>query len=154
MQAGDRYVLILLIALIIIVIFWRLRRWINTPSWPKWVLKADDEILVTDAVVLLEEAGYQVMTQKRKVPISILLNEQEELQSRLFVDHFAKCGAEIYVVILARPRKLMELTGSSIRDHLLAYHLLYKEAAGVLYVDTSLHKVIKVQFKIELADNG
>jgi hypothetical protein len=150
MHEGDRYVLIFLIVLLVIVLFLWLRRWINTPTKPKWVLKADDEVLVTDAVILLEEAGYEVMTQKRKVPISMLLNEQEELQSRLFIDHFAKRDNEWYVVILARPRKLMELTGSSIRDHLLPYHLLYKEADGILYVDTNLHKIIKVQFTIEL----
>jgi len=150
MQAGDRYVMLLILVLMAFFTFIKFRRWFNTPYRPLWRLKADDEIIVTDAVILLEKAGYEVMTQKRKVMIKMLVNEQDELQSRLFIDHFAKCGEEWYLVIIARPRKMMELTGSSIRDHLLFFHLLYKDAAGILYVDPIVQKITKVQFAIEL----
>src|SRR4051812_4059471 len=117
MQAGDNLVLLMLILICIIGSFYGLRRLFRTSESPKWTLNADDEIPISEAVALLEDTGYEVMTVKRKVPITILIDDEEELQSRLFIDHFAKKGNEWYLVKIARPRKVLEMTGSSIRDY-------------------------------------
>jgi hypothetical protein len=150
MRSGDQLVLLLIIGIISIGLFIALRRWLNAVARPKWVLTPDDEILVTEAVALLENAGYEVMTMKRKIPIKMIVDEQEELFSRYYVDHFAQYGSEWFVVKVARSRKPLEMTGSSMRDQLLPYQLIYLEAAGVLYVDVSLKKIVKIQFELEI----
>jgi hypothetical protein len=150
MRSGDQLVLLLIIGIIGIGVFIALRKWLNTVSSPKWELTPDDEIPVTEAVALLEKAGYEVMTTKRKIPIRMFVDEQEELFSRYYVDHFAQSGTELYIVKVARSRKPMDIKGSSIRDQLLHYQLIYIEAAGVLYVDVSLQKIVKIQFELEI----
>jgi hypothetical protein len=150
MRSGDQLVLLLIIGIIGIGLFIALRRWLNAVASPKWELTPDDEIPVTEAVALLENAGYEVMTMKRKISIKMIVDEQEELFSRYYVDHFAQCGSEWFVVKVARSRKPLEMTGSSMRDQLLPYQLIYIEAAGVLYVDISLQKIVKVQFELEI----
>jgi hypothetical protein len=150
MRSGDQLVLLLIIGIIGIAVFIAFRSWINTRSQSKWVLESDDEIPVTEAVALLENAGYEVMTTKRKIPIRMLVDDEEELFSRYFVDHFAQRGDKWYVVKIARSRNPFEMRGSSIRDQLLPYQLIYLEAAGVLYVDVSLQKIVKIQFELEI----
>jgi hypothetical protein len=150
MQSGDQLVLLLIIGIIAIAVFIAIRNWFQPRSHSKWKLVPDDEIPVTEAVALLENAGYEVMTTKRKIPIRMLVNDQEELFSRYFVDHFAQCGEKWYVVKVARPRNAFEMRGSMIRDQLLPYQLIYLEASGVLYVDVSLQKIVKIQFELEI----
>jgi hypothetical protein len=150
MQSGDQLVLLLIIGIIGIALFIAFLRWMNAISRPKWELIPDDEIPVTEAVAMLEKAGYEVMTMKRKVPIRMILNDQDELFSRYYVDHFAQNGTEWYVVKVARSRKPLEIRGSSLRDQLLPYQLIYLEAAGVLYVDVTLNKIVKIQFELDI----
>lgn len=129
---------------------WRsFRSWMADKPADEWEIEVNEEIPVTEAVGLLEEAGYEVMTMKRKVDVGITVNEDEELQSRLFIDHFARQDGKLFVVKLARERKPMDRTGSGIRDHLLVYALLFREAEGVLYVDPSRRSIQKIQFHIE-----
>jgi hypothetical protein len=150
MRSGDQLVLLLIIGIIGIAVFIALRRWLNAISQPKWELIPDDEIPVTEAVAMLEKAGYEVMTMKRKIPIRMILDDQDELFSRYYVDHFAQSGSKWYVVKVARSRKPLEIRGSSIRDQLLPYQLIYLEAAGVLYVDVALNKIVKIQFELDI----
>lgn len=142
--------LLLIIGIIGIAVFMAMRSWFQPRSQSKWKLVPDDEIPVTEAVALLENAGYEVLTTKRKIPIRMLVNDQEELFSRYFVDHFAQCEDKWYVVKVARPRNAFEMRGSLIRDQLLPYQLIYLEASGVLYVDVSLQKIVKIQFELEI----
>lgn len=142
--------LLLIIGIIGIAVFMAMRSWFKPRSQSKWKLVPDDEIPVTEAVALLENAGYEVLTTKRKIPIRMLVNDQEELFSRYFVDHFAQCEDKWYVVKVARPRNAFEMRGSLIRDQLLPYQLIYLEASGVLYVDVSLQKIVKIQFELEI----
>lgn len=142
--------LLLIIGIIGIAVFMAMCSWFQPRSQSKWKLVPDEEIPVTEAVALLENAGYEVLTTKRKIPIRMLVNDQEELFSRYFVDHFAQCEDKWYVVKVARPRNGFEMRGSLIRDQLLPYQLIYLEASGVLYVDVSLQKIVKIQFELEI----
>jgi hypothetical protein len=150
MSSGDGIVLILLLATLLVWLWFSLKkRWTALGRRPSPNMDMDEEIPVTDAVALLEGSGYEVMTLKRKVPLTIYLDEEQELQSRLFIDHFARSGPELYVVKIAKARKPLEMTGSGIRDALLVYQLLYQEAAGVLYVDAERRQIYKIRFELE-----
>lgn len=151
MKSGDGLILFLLSAVLVGFLLSALRNWLSAPPKLKRFIKADEEIPVTEAVELLEFSGYEVFTVKRKIPIHILVNDTNELQSRLFIDHFAAEGDNVYIVKLARDRKPLEMTGSGIRDQLLVYHLLYNQAAGILYVDPKLRTIDKITFQVEIA---
>ncbi|MFD0694985.1 hypothetical protein ACFQZT_12835 [Paenibacillus sp. GCM10027628] len=99
---------------------------------------------------LLEGAGFDVLAGKTKIPITMTVGDSEQLESRLFIDYFVQKNDEIYLVKLAKERKPLEMTGSSVRDMLLPYSLIYPEAAGVLYVDMGQSKIKKITFHIEV----
>ncbi|WP_144935633.1 hypothetical protein [Paenibacillus sp. 32O-W] len=153
MQNIDRYILLLILVLLIVWGWSRLRRWWSKPPETEWEIEVDEEIPVTDAVALLEESGYEVMTLKRRVNIHIMVNDEQEYQSRLFVDHFARKDNGLYVVKLAKERMPLDMTGSGLRDRLMPYALIFKEAEGILYVDPKLRTIHNIRFEID-GDKG
>ncbi|MNJ03206.1 hypothetical protein D3C73_1634380 [compost metagenome] len=48
-------------------------------------------------------------------------------------------------MILSRPRKALELTGSGLRDALLPYLLIYPDCSGVLYVNTATSVIHEIK---------
>lgn len=149
LKYGDSLFLFAFSAVLAVFLFSALRKWLAAPPKMKRFIEADEEIPATEAVQLLEFSGYEVLTGKRKIPIHIAINDADELQSRLFVDHFAADGDKVYVVKLARDRKPLERSGSGIRDQLLVYQLLYEQAEGILYVDPRLKTIDKITFRVE-----
>jgi hypothetical protein len=96
----------------------------------------------------LNTEGYEIVAGKTKLPITVTLDEQE-MESRLFVDAFVLKADEMYIVKLARVRQPLEMSASAIRERLLVYSLLYPEAAGVLYVDPEIRSIRKITFDVE-----
>jgi hypothetical protein len=149
MYRGDSLILLLLSLFIIGWLIYLFRGWLMAPPKTRYAIEPDPEIPVTEAVELLEFAGYQVLTGKRRIPVTIQVNDRTELESRLFVDHFAAVEDKLYVVKLARDRKPLEWTGSAVRDQLLVYQLLYQDADGILYVDPKQKSIEKIRFTID-----
>lgn len=149
MYRGDVLILLLLSLFIIGWSGYRFRRWLTAPPKVKRPIEPDSEIEVTDVVQLLEFSGYEVWTGKRRIPVEVQVNDRLDLQSRLFVDHFAAEGDKLYVVKVARERKPVEMTGSGLRDQLLIYQLLYEQIDGILLVDPKLRTIDKIRFFIE-----
>jgi hypothetical protein len=149
MEKGDILVILLLVIIFVVFITLRFRYWLITP--PKKRLRIPVGSVPDDETVeLLEGAGFDVIAGKTKLPITMTLNDAEDFQSRLYIDYFAEKNEQLYLVKVARERKPMEMTGSSIRDMLLPYSLLYPEAVGVLYVDMVQLKIKKITFHIEV----
>ncbi|MEO3944405.1 hypothetical protein [Gorillibacterium sp. CAU 1737] len=154
MKNGDGYIVILLLVLFVIWGSFQIRRWWNRlPDRPLHI-EPDEEIPVTDAVALLENAGYEVLTVKRRIPLFIQVDGGAdaggaEWESRLYVDHWAQVEEDLYLVKVERERQPYEWTGSSIRDRLLPYALLYEEAAGILVVSPHNGKIRKIEFEID-----
>ncbi|GIO83645.1 hypothetical protein J25TS5_05770 [Paenibacillus faecis] len=94
----------------------------------------NEEIMEHPAVDLLEAAGYEVVSDKLKVPLAFKV-DGSILHSRLFIDYIATKGGEFYLVRTARERMPLEWTGSGLRKELLPYLLLYPDCAGVIYLD-------------------
>lgn len=95
----------------------------------------NEEIVEHPAVDVLETAGYEVVSDKLKVPLAFKVDGQI-LHSRLFIDYIAVKDGEFYLVRTARERLPIDWTGSGLRRDLLPYLLLYPECAGLLYVDS------------------
>ncbi|WP_438432235.1 hypothetical protein [Gorillibacterium sp. sgz500922] len=154
MKNGDGFVLILLLALFLIWAAYWIRHWWNKLPDRRMTVEPDEEIPVTEAVALLENAGYEVLTVKRRIPVFIQVDGGadiggEDLESRLFVDHWAQFEDKLYVVKVERERKPYEWTGSGLRDQLMIYALLYDDAAGILVVSPQTGRIRKVEFEIE-----
>lgn len=150
MQRGDIVVVLLLLAILSIFLVWRFRRALEEPPRRYFPIPTGEPIEQDEVVELLEGAGFDVLASKVKVPIKIAINDVESFDSRLYIDYFAEKNDEVFVVRVSRERKVMEMTGSSVRDTLLQYQLLYPEAAGVLYVDLQQQKIKKINFLIEV----
>ncbi|MCK8486228.1 hypothetical protein M0651_03475 [Paenibacillus sp. MBLB2552] len=112
------------------------RSWVRKPFSLRSGIgfEMNEEILEHPAVDLLEQAGYEVISDKLKVPLTFRV-DGELLHSRLFIDYIVVKNGEFYLVRTARERLPMEWTGSGLRRDLLPFLLLYPECAGVLYVD-------------------
>ncbi|WP_409346457.1 hypothetical protein [Paenibacillus sp. MBLB4367] len=148
MQQGDTFVLTLVVIVLIVWLWIAFRRWLQLPSQrnEEWRVEPDEEIPVTEAVELLENSGYEVMTQKRRVQMRIVVDGSEEYASRLLIDHFVRNEDGIYIVKVMKEDKPLDWSGSGLRDELLAYHLLYPEAEGILVVDIEEQSVHHIQF--------
>ena len=152
LESGDGLVFLLVVLVFAVWMAWGAKRWWMSPPKRVWPVEPDLEIPVTDAVELLETNGYEVMTVKRKIPITIKIDGEKDgtqLNSQLFIDHFAHKEGELFLVKIAKSRMPLEWTGSGIRDRLLMYGLLYEEAAGILYVEPESKKIRRIEFEVE-----
>jgi hypothetical protein len=149
MRPGDFVILILLLAAAAFWLYSGLRKWHQNPK-PYRVIPRQEELFVPseDAVRLLNAEGYEIVAGKTKLPVTVTL-DGNRLATRLFVDAYAMKDGELYIVKLSRDRQPLELTGSALRDRLLVYSLIYPEAEGVLYVDTSAMKIRNISFQVE-----
>lgn len=154
MQKGDGTVVVLIIAVLAIWAFYyirgKMRETVDNASPFDFLI--DEELPDDDATRLLEENGYEVTSGKKRIPIEISVNDGEMLHSRLFIDYMASKNGLYYTVKLAKDRKPVEWTGSSIRERLLVYQLVYPNTAGVLYVDLPQRKVHCFVFAVQLYD--
>ncbi|MFC5447971.1 hypothetical protein [Paenibacillus aestuarii] len=150
MEKGDVTVILLIVLVVAVYLYTRLQRWLRRPITHNVKIPSQSEVPQDEVVELLEGAGFDVLAGKTKIPITMTINDHEQLESRLFIDYFAQKDDELFVVKVARERKPLDMTGSGIRDQLLAYSLLYPEAAGMLYVDMAQSKIKKITFHIEV----
>jgi hypothetical protein len=150
MEKGDIMVILMILIVFMGFITLRFRHWLVNPPKKRFRIPRDEAVVFNDTVELLEGAGFDVLAGKTKIPITMTLNDAEDFQSRLYIDYFAQKNDQLFLVKVARARKPMEDTGSSIRDMLLTYSLLFPEASGVLYLDMDQQKIKKITFHIEV----
>jgi hypothetical protein len=146
--SSDKVVMALIGVAISIFIIYRIYIWLQSSprSFMKDSIPINKIITPHPSIEVLEEAGYEVIGGKLKIPLSFNV-DGKQLYSRLFIDYIAtKEEGSFYMVILARPRKTLDFTGSGLRDTLLPYLLIYPECSGVLYVNamTAAIQVIKL----------
>ncbi|SET57049.1 hypothetical protein [Paenibacillus sp. NFR01] len=149
MASSDKAVVALIGVAIAMFVIYRIYIWLQSSPRSFLVERVpiNPEIQPHPAVDLLEKAGYEVLGGKLKIPLAFQVNGSA-LYSRLFIDYVAgkEDADDLYLVILSRPRKTMEFTGSSVRDLLLPYLLIYPNCSGVLYVDTAVSAVHVIRF--------
>jgi hypothetical protein len=141
-QPGDTLVLFLLIGVILYFIGKQI------PFWPRKNDGQDGEPLRIKGEVpdLLRSHGYEVVRAKEKVPLEIDVDE-ETYESRLYIDYVARRDEQWYIVIVARERKPLRMSGAGLRDFFLPYYLLY-QPDGILYVNKEKQTVKLVQFDV------
>ncbi|PTX53936.1 hypothetical protein C8P63_12555 [Melghirimyces profundicolus] len=128
LREGDAVVLFLLL---ILVLFFLIRRWKKTDIHP--VVLESNRPVQGEIPEMLKAEGYEVVAAKQRLPLWIRVGEKQ-YESRLYADFIVRKGGKTYVVILAKAKKALRLSGAAVRDRFLA-HVLAFQAAGVLYVD-------------------
>ncbi len=152
-ERTDGIALAIIVILLCIWFYFRFRRWLYAPFRMKLPFPEATPVVRSEAVRLLEDSGYEVISGRKKVPIYIELdNEQLDPHSRLFVDYFARKDNELYVVKLSKSRQTMEWTASRIREQFMNYHQLFQETHGILYVDLEEGRIRKVKIEIGKAE--
>lgn len=144
-HSEDSLVLILLIVVIFYLIF---RRWMSFSSIGKWLnhSKKKHGSIKGEIPDLLRHHGYEVISAKVKIPLYASAND-ENFESRMYIDYIAQADGEQYIVIVARDRKPFRLSGSALRDHFLTHYLLCRPD-GILYVDREKGSVKEIHFDI------
>ncbi|WP_028548769.1 hypothetical protein [Paenibacillus sp. UNC451MF] len=151
MQSGDGFVIFLILLVLGTWLFWYVRvRMKETVEQELYPVPETQEVPEDEATLLLKSTGYTVVSGKQRIPMQITINDDEQLQSRLFIDYFAERDGHYYAVKIAKDRKHMEWTGSSVRDHLLVYQLLYPQTSGVLYLELQQSKVKLIVFNMNI----
>jgi len=135
-----------------LIVIWMIRRfyhWLHEPPASRvFLLGPGGELAEHDENVrYLEQAGYEVISGKHRVPISIGL-DGEALSTRLFIDYVAVKSGKTYIVKAARERMPLDWTGSGVRDRLLVYALLVPGATGILYMDAREKWIRTITFAI------
>ncbi|WP_249899736.1 hypothetical protein [Paenibacillus sp. PK3_47] len=148
LASSDQVIMVLVGVAVAVFLIYRLVVWLQ--SSPRSFLKdgvpINKEIAPHPCIGLLEAAGYEVIGGKLKIPLSFNV-DGSSMYSRLFIDYVAsKEEDSLYLVILSRPRKQLEFTGSGLRDTLLPYLLIYPECSGVLYVNTAASAIHVIRF--------
>ncbi|MFC7440971.1 hypothetical protein [Laceyella putida] len=140
-QPGDTFVLFLMLGAIMYVI---VMQWI--PRIRKKSVPETDAPFRGEVPDLLRENGYEVISGKQKVPLSIEV-DGKGYDSRLYIDYIARRDGECYIVIVARERKPLRLSGAGLRDFFLTQYLMY-QPDGMLYVDREKRSVKCIQFDL------
>lgn len=149
MRSGDAYIILLIMLILFAWIYILLRRRYNEQAG--WQVPEAEELgeLDPDIVDLLEQAGFALIGGRQRIPIRIRA-DGERMESRVIIDGLAERDEELYIIRIARERRPMEWTGSSIRDHLLPVQLLYRNASGIIYVNPKSGFLHQIRFEIDV----
>lgn len=146
----DGLLMVIITGTVLFISYRSFRSWVRKPLTLRTQLgfQMNDDILDHPAVHLLEQSGYEMISDKLKVPLTFKVDDNL-LHSRLFIDYIVQRNGELYLVRTARERLSIEWTGSGIRKDLLVYLLLYPECAGVLYVDTERGDIKEISLALD-----
>lgn len=146
---GDWFFMLVAGGLLLLWLYRSFYRWLHTPiSVNRLKLGNGGELAANDEnIVYLEQAGYEVISGKHRIPVAIDL-DGEPLTSRLYIDYIAEYDDKMYIVKTARDRMPIDWTGSGVRDRLLIYSLLLPECSGILFVDVKEQVIRKIMFQI------
>ena len=147
-RPGDSFALVLIL---LIIGYFLVRKWLPI-TFTEWLFQSNKRkksIVKGKIPSLLEKNGYEVMSGKQKVPMTITLDEHA-YESRLYIDYIVKKEDEWYLVFVERLRKPLKKYGPGLRDMFLSYYLLYKPA-GILYV-TKDQRIHVIEFDLSVRE--
>jgi hypothetical protein len=146
---GDSLIMLAAGGLIVVWLYRLFYKWLHAPADTRlYLLDEGGELQADDENVrFLEGAGYDVVSGKHRVPITIGL-DGDILLSRLYIDYVAEKDGNTYLVKTARDRMPMDWTGSGVRDRLLVYALLVPSAKGILFADSKEGWIRTITFQI------
>lgn len=142
LEQGDLIVLFLLVGAILALAVRPLRSAKFRIQWQE-----SDDGLSGEVPALLAAHGYEVVAGKQRVPVSVSIGDQT-FDSRLYVDYIARRQKDIFLVIVAKSRKPLRLSGAAVRDRFLAHFLAF-QPEGILYVEPDKGSIKPIYFELE-----
>lgn len=149
---GDWLLMLIAAGFMIGWVLWRLRRWLHDPPGArlrKLARAGGIDVDDNDAVSLLEEHGYEVLSGKHRIPLGVVLDDGPPQPTRLYFDYLASMEDKYYLVKLERARQPTDWTASGLRERLLVYQLLFPDCDGIVVADPNERQVRKVRFQVE-----
>ncbi|WP_055107696.1 hypothetical protein [Paenibacillus ihumii] len=149
----DRFLMVIIAGIAALLLYRGFRIWLRKPfTLGSGVgFEFNENIQEHPAIDLLESEGFEVVSDKLKVPLAFRVDAQV-LHSRLYIDYVVKKHGEYYLVRKTRERQPIEWTGAGLRRDILPYLLLYPDCAGVLYIDTELGQIKEITLSTDLDD--
>lgn len=141
LHKGDLISLFLLILLLLYLLKRSFRKALINP-----VVLESNRRIQGEVPDLLRDNGYEVVAAKQRLPIQVHVGEQT-FDSRIYADFIARQNNDHYVVIVAKARKPLRLSGATVRDQFLA-HVLAFQAAGVLFVEPDRKTLQSITFHV------
>jgi hypothetical protein len=149
-RAGDW---ILLLAGAGLMLWWAVRRfdhWLHEPPAVRLrKLAQAGPIEQSEAVELLQEHGYEVLSGKHRIPLAVRVDDGPAQSTRLYFDYLACKEDKYYLVKLERSRLPTEWTASGLRERLLVYALLFPDCEGIIVADPRDKLLRAVRFQVE-----
>lgn len=128
----------------------RIDRWLHEPPGARLRRLAQDGGVIPDeAVTLLQESGFEVLTGKHRIPLGVKVDEEPSMTTRLYFDYLVSKEDKYYLVKLERTRQPIEWTASGLRERLLPYALLFPDCEGIIVADPKEKRVRTVRFQVE-----
>lgn len=143
LQQGDLIVLFLLVGAVLAIVLRPFRS--AAKSGMRWA--EEGKSFSGEVPDLLYAHGYEVIAGKQRVPVSVHIGEKA-YDSRLYIDYIAKRQQEIYLVIVAKSRKPLRMSGAAVRDRFLAHFLAF-QPEGILFVDPDKGSIKLITFELE-----
>ncbi|TJY44439.1 hypothetical protein E5161_03410 [Cohnella pontilimi] len=139
-----------------VMVWWLIRwfdRWLHEPPGAKLRRLAQAGGVEPDeAVSLLQEHGYEVLSGKHRVPLGVVVDEGPVQPTRLYFDYLASKDDKYYLVKLERARQPMDWTASGLRERLLVYALLFPDCEGLIVANPKDKLLRTVRFQLEDGD--
>jgi hypothetical protein len=147
---------LLLLAGAAAIVWWLVRRfdrWLHEPPGVRLRRLAQaGRVEPDDTVLLLQEAGYEVLSGKHRVPLGVVVDDGPVQATRLYFDYLACKEDKYYLVKLERARQPLDWTASGLRERLLVYALLFPECEGIIVADPKDKLLRTVRFQVEDGD--
>jgi hypothetical protein len=135
------------------MILWLVRRfdrWLHEPPGARLRrLAQNGGVLPDEAVTLLQESGYEVLSGKHRIPLGVAVDDGPVQATRLYFDYLVSKEDKYYLVKLERVRQPMDWTASGLRERLLAYALLFPDCEGIIVADPKDKLIRTVRFQVE-----
>jgi hypothetical protein len=152
-RLGDGLIMLIAAGLMVWWIIRRFDRWLHEPPGSRLrKLALAGGVTSDEAVDLLQEHGFEVLSGKHRIPLGVVVDEEPSMATRLYFDYLALKEHKYYLVKLDRERQPFEWTASSLRERLLVYVLLFPDCEGVVIVNVKEKGLKIVRFKVEAGD--
>jgi len=143
---------LLLLAGAAVAIWWLARRfdhWLHEPPGVKLRRMAQNGVVPEDeTAALLRDNGFEVLSGKHRIPLSVIVDGAPAQATRLFFDYLAEKEDKYYLVKLERARQPTDWTASGLRERLLVYALLFPDCDGIVVADPKDKFVRTVRFQV------
>ncbi|AZK47071.1 hypothetical protein [Paenibacillus lentus] len=149
----DGFLMVVIAGIVLFLLYRGVRIWLRKPFTLGSGIgfEFNENIQEHPAVDLLESAGYEIVSDKLKVPLAFRV-EAQVMHSRLYIDYVVRKHGEYYLVRRTRERQPLEWTGAGLRRDILPYLLLYPDCAGVLYIDVEMGLIKEITLSTDLDD--